>query len=166
MSEYQTALVIGALITAIIAFRLPRAWRWIAAGAISFVLSTVYYRYDLSPLLWGLPYPAFTLVCDAAVCLSVYAWARERWEEKIYHIFQLSVLISLLYMSNVIADHWLYIVSLELLNWAALLTIGGTALLDRIKGNAGSPFGRRWADFHSSDIALRAARRSDPWHKR
>lgn len=160
MNEFQAALLIGALITAIIAFRLPRAWRWIAAGAASFVASTAYYRY-------GLPYyPAFTLVCDAAVCLSVYAWARERWEEKIYHIFQLSVLISLLYMSNVIADHWLYVVSLELLNWAALLTIGGTALLDRIKGNAGSPYDRRWSNIHSSDLALRASRRSHPWHKR
>lgn len=160
MSEYQTALVIGALITAIIAFRLPRAWRWIAAGAASFVASTAYYRY-------GLPYyPAFTLVFDASVCLAVYAFAKERWEERIYNIFQLSVLISLLYMSNVIADHWLYIVCLELLNWVALLTIGGTAILDRVKGNAGNPYGRRWADIHSSDIALRAARRSDPWHKR
>lgn len=159
MSEYQTALVIGALITALIAFRLPRAWRWIAAGAVSFVASTAYYRYGL------LYYPAFTLVCDAAVCLSVYAFARERWEERIYNIFQLSVLISLLYMSNVIADHWLYIVSLELLNWAALLTIGGTAIWDRIKGNASSPYGRRWANLHRSNISLRQARSSNPWHK-
>lgn len=160
MNEFQLALVIGALITALISFRLPRAWRWIAAGAASFVASTAYYRY-------GLPYyPAFTLVCDASVCLAVYAFAKERWEERIYNIFQLSVLISLLYMSNVIADHWLYIVCLELLNWVALLTIGGTAIWDRVKGNAGNPYGRRWADLHSSDIALRAARRSDPWHKR
>jgi len=159
INDFQLALLIGALITAIISFHLPRAWRWIAAGFVSFAASTAYYRY-------GLPYsPAFTLVCDASVCLAVYAWARERWEERIYNIFQLSVLISLLYMSNVIADHWLYIVSLELLNWAALLTIGGTAIWDRIKGNAGNPHDRRWADLHRSHIALRASRRSHPWHK-
>lgn len=159
MSEYQLALAIGAIITALVAFRLPRSWRWIMAGALSFSASTAYYRY-------GLPsYPAFTLICDATVCLSVYAFARERWEERIYNIFQLSVLISLLYMSNVIANHWLYVVVLELLNWAALLTIAGTAIWDRIKGNAGSPYGRRWANLHSSNIALRSARRSNPWHK-
>ena len=160
MNEFQMALVIGALIAALIAFRLPRAWRWIAAGAASFVASTAYYRY-------GLPYyPAFTLVCDASVCLAVYAFAKERWEERIYNIFQLSVLISLLYMSNVIADHWLYVVSLELLNWAALLTIGGTAILDRIKGNVGNPHDHRWADIRSPNIALRQARTTHPWHTR
>jgi len=157
MNEFQLALVIGAAVTALISSRLPRAWLWIALGAASFILSTAYARFDL-------PYaPAFVISCDAAVCLSVYFWGRERWEENLYKIYQLSVLISLLHMSNFIAAHWLWVVFLEGLNWSALLLISGTAILDRIKANGGSTSIYWLPDLSRSDLALRRSRSQEPF---
>lgn len=160
MSEFQLALLIGLLITGLISSKLPRAWLWLACGAASFIVSTAYARY-------GLPHsPAFTLAGDAAVCLAVYFFGVERWEiSGIYRIFQLSVLISLFRLSGIIADQWLYIVCLELLNWAALLLIGGTAILDRARANEEHSDWNWHPHLHRSNIALRKARAQDPFHK-
>jgi hypothetical protein len=159
MNEFQIALLIGLCIIGLISSKLPRAWLWLACGTTSFVISTAYARF-------GLPHPpAFTLVCDASVCLSVYFFGKERWEENLWRVFQLSVLISLLYMSNFIADHWLYIVALEILNWAALVLIGGTAILDRARAN-GRSFNHHWLPhLHRSYVALRRVRQTQPFHK-
>lgn len=158
MNEFQLALTIGALVTAAISRRLPHAWLWISGGALSFIVSTAYGRY-------GLPYsPAFTLACDAALCLAVYHKAVEAWELHFYNVFRASCLISLLYLFGFIGSHWTFVVALELCNWAALLLIGGTAIL---AGNAGgnhsiaSWFGR----VHSVRAALRSPRSESPWHK-
>jgi len=157
MNEFQLALVIGAAITALISSRLPRAWLWIALGAASFALSTAYARF-------GLPHaPAFVLSCDAAICLFIYFCGKEVWEERIYNIYQLSVLISLLHMSNFIGEHWLWVVILEGLNWSALLLISGTAILDRIKANGGSSYIHWLPHLHRSDLALRRSRSSQPF---
>jgi len=159
MNEFQLALLIGLVITGLISSKLPRAWLWLACGLASFVISTAYARY-------GLPYtPAFTLTCDAAFCLAVYFFGKERWEENLYRVFQLSVLISLLHMSHFIVDHWLFVVSLELLNWAALLLVGVTAILDRARGHGGFTH-RNWSPhLHRSDLALRRSRQTEPFHK-
>lgn len=160
MNEFQLALLIGLLITGLISSRLPRAWLWLACGAASFVVSTAYARY-------GLPHaPAFTLACDSAVCLAVYFCGKELWEiSGIYRIFQLSVLISLFRLSGIIADQWLYIVCLELLNWAALLMISGTAILDRARSNEGHSDWNWHPHLHRSDLALRRSRQTQPFHK-
>lgn len=159
MNEFQIALLIGLVVTGLISSRLPRAWLWLACGLASFVASTAYARF-------GLLYPpAFTLACDASVCLAVYFFGKERWEENLYRVFQLSVLISLLHMSHFISGHWLYVVSLELLNWAALLVIGVTAILDRARGHGGITH-RHWSPhFHRSDLALRRIRQTQPFHR-
>lgn len=158
MSEFQAALLIGALITAIISRKLPHAWLWIRVGALSFIASTAYSRY-------GLPYPpAFTLACDAAVCLAVYHKAVEMWEVYFYKVFRASCLISLLYLFGFVGSHWTFVVALELCNWAALLLIGGTAIL---AGNAGGNHSvASWVGrVHSFRSALRAPRSESPWHK-
>jgi hypothetical protein len=159
MNEFQAALMIGLVATGLISSRLPRAWLWLLCGFASFVASTAYARF-------GLLYPpAFTLVCDASVCLAVYFFGKERWEENLYRVFQLSVLISLLHMSHFIADHRVYVIALELLNWAALLLIGGTAILDRARGHGGITH-RDWhPHFHRSDLALRRSRQTQPFHR-
>jgi len=160
MSEFQLALLIGLIITALISSRLPRARLWLACGAASFVLSTAYARYSIPHA------PAFTLACDAALCLTVYFYGKERWEiSGIYRIFQLSVLISLFRLSNIIVDQWTYIVALEILNWAALLLISGTSFLDRARVNEGNS-DRNWRPhLHRPNISLRKARAEDPFHK-
>jgi hypothetical protein len=160
MSEFQAALLIGLIVTGLISSRLPRAWLWLACGLASFVVSTAYARY-------GLPHaPAFTLACDATVCLAVYFNGREQWEiSGIYRIFQLSVLISLFRLSNIIVDQWIYIVALELLNWAALLLISGTSILDRARAHEEHSDWNWNPHLHRSDLALRRARQTEPFHK-
>lgn len=169
MSEFQLALLIGAIITAAISKRLPRAHLWILAGAASFVASTAWARY-------GMPYPpAFTLAADSAVCLLIYFFGKERWEDKTYTIFQLSVLVSLVYLAGPIEiggvvitmSHWLYVVMLEICNWAALAVIGGTALFDMAKAGDNEDAARYdWTgNLHRPNVSWRKARATQPFHK-
>ena len=130
MSEFQVALLIGAVITALISFRTPRAVIWIGAGAASFVFSTAYARVG-----WGYP-PAFTAVLDASICFAIYFSAKTRWEMYLFLLFQGSVLVSTMYLAGIIGPHWAYIAFLEGINWLALGVIGGTSALSWI-GNAG-----------------------------
>lgn len=167
MNEFQFVLLVGAIITALLSRRLPRSHLWIAAGASSFVVSTAWWRYDM-------PYPpAFTLGLDAAVCLLIYFFGRERWEERIYQIFQLSVLVSLVYLAGPIEigtftihmSHWLYVVMLEICNWLALAVIGGTAILDGIKEHeSGAGYARGHRVRHAR-ASWREVRSSPPFHK-
>lgn len=156
MSDPQIALVIGAIITALISWHLPRARIWLLAGAASFIASTAYARF-------GLPHsPAFTLSCDAAVCLLVYALASEEWHLRIFDIFRLSTLVTLLHMFGVIETHYLWIVSLELLNWAAMLLMVGTGIAAGI-ANGVYPIGSWSGSVRRLGRALRTPRKSPRW---
>lgn len=158
MNEYEITLAIMALVTAIIARHLPRAWLWIAAGSLSFVASSAYWKL-------GLPHHgAFTLVCDSLVCLSIYFVGREQWETRLYNVFQFSVLISILRMAGFLDYGVVYAGMLELCNLAALLLIGGTAILDGVADEDRS-FGDWGRNLRRARIALRKARAQDPFHK-
>lgn len=127
MNEFQIALAIGAAFVALISIHVDRALWWIGAGAASFVASTAYARY-------GLPLPPlFTALCDAAVCLMIYGFAHQRWELGVYRLFQLSVLVSIVFLGMVLlrspsASSFWYVTTLEGINWAVLLLIAGTAV--------------------------------------
>jgi len=158
MNEFEIILAIGALITAYIARGLPRAWLWIAAGALSFAASSAYWKL-------GLPHHgAFTLVCDSLVCLSIYFIGREQWETRLYNVFQFSVLISILRMAGFLDYGVVYAGMLELCNLAALLLIGGTAILDGVADENRS-FGDWSGNLHRVRVSLRKARAQDPFHK-
>lgn len=159
MNEFQLALLIGALVVLVASWRLPRARHLLVLGALSFVASTAYARYDL-------PYPpAFSIACDAFVCLWIYHTATEEFELWVWRAFQGMVLVNLLFLVGVIGPHSAYVQALELLNWAALAIIGGTALVEGLKGYGGN-FGGGWARLLLySRRSLRAQRTSDPWHK-
>jgi hypothetical protein len=160
-SPYTFTLIAIAAIVWNLAAHLPQARMWIVAGAMSFFASTIYVDA-------GLPYhPAFTLVCDACVCLSVYFLGKEEWEKRIYNVFQLSVLISIIRMSKLIDDSVVYAAALEICNLMALLFIGGTAIIDRISAN-GHGYGlSAWWHRHIrvAHLSLRKARSADPFHK-
>jgi MFS family permease len=162
MNSFQLALLIGALATGALSWQLERAWLWIAAGAASFIASTAYARY-------GLPMPPlFTALCDAAVCLLIYGLARQMWEVRLYQCFLASVLVSIVFLALSIftpeaASRYLYVTLLEAINWAALLLIAGTALMQWIGDHGGYPdlsSGRhvRWVD-----RALFAPRQAHRW---
>lgn len=150
MNEFQTALLVGAAFVALVSWRLDRSLLWIAVGALSFVASTAWSRFG-----WPMP-PLFTACCDAAVCLTIYAYARQAWEMILYKLFLISIMISIVFVGFTIfppkmAPHAIYITLLEGVNWLALLLILGTAAMQRIKAHGGRSFrlGRRvvlWAE--------------------
>lgn len=164
MNDFEIILAIGALITAYIARGLPRAWLWISVGAASCAASSIYWN-------MGLPWhPAFTFFADAAVCLAIFAGARERWELNLYVLYKISVGVSVVYFFSTHTLHinvpsWFYASMLELINASALVTIGRTAFMDRIKAD-GDYYGRHWLfNPRGSHNSLRQARSSDPWHR-
>lgn len=164
MSSYQIALVFGAIITALIASRLPRSGRWILAGSLSFIGGTAYHRY-------GLPhYPMANLMLDASLCLMVYFQGLERWEHYLYRIFQASTLVSLVFIAAkfsapISANHYVYVFLLEFLNWVALLLISSAAIQDRIKADGGVFDRAGLRNLHNSRFSLRQTRPAQPFHK-
>lgn len=164
MNPYELTLLIMAVLVMAVSSKLPRAWLWIGAGIASATASAMYWNV-------GGPYhPVFTFFCDSIVCLLIYAGARERWELKIYFLFKTSVFVSVVYFASthllkLQVPPVLYASLLELVNALALLTIGGTAIVDRIRAN-GDYYGHRWfADLRRTGSSLRAARQTHPWHR-
>lgn len=160
MDWWQLSLLIGAIATMVLSANVSRAWLWIMAAGASFVASTAYARL-------ALPHPPFfTMMCDAAVCLVIYFLASRQWEVWLFRAFQLSVLISLIYLVGFIGSHYWYVAALEAVNWAALLLILGTATLQWI--GARDEMGSRayWAwRVHSAYGGLFSPRKDNPFHK-
>lgn len=159
MNQFQIALMIGAIIALLLSTNLPRSWLWILAGAGSFAASTLYARF-------GLPYPsAFSVTCDSAVVLAIYHCAKEKYELVLWRVFQAMILINILYLAGWIGPHWAYIIALELMNWAALLFITGTAIAERIAHSETHPGWLGNRRLRGFSMALRSQRAEAPWHK-
>lgn len=138
MNEFQTALLIAAAVVGLFTWQLDRAWLWILAGAASFAASTAWARY-------GLPHPvAFTALCDVGVCLLIFAFAKHHWELFLFRLFQLSVLVSIVflgirYMGAPAGAHYAYVATLELINWIALALILGVGFMQGIADRGTAP---------------------------
>ncbi len=162
MSEFQIGMIVLCGVAALVSWRNWRATGWIAALAGSFLASSFYWR-------TGLPYGEFFAgICDATVCLLIYAFGKYRWELAVWRMFQAMLLVNILYLAGNIGifyrvDHVFYASILEALNILILLTIGGVAVLQRI-GSNGS-FLSSWPRVHRALLALRARRRSHPFWK-
>lgn len=139
MHWYHFALIGSAIIAGLMAGKTPRAWLWIAAMAASFAVS-VTYLYLPGP--WWLPQPGIAMMCDAVVFLAVREMGRDRWE--IYGLgtlLMISVTLSLMQTAARIAGFppqlpsEVYAIALEIINYLALILIGGVGLLDRIEAS-------------------------------
>lgn len=157
MHWYQAALAIGAIVAVTLAWRVPRAGVWIGAGALSFIVSSAWNDFHL-------PYAAaFGAFTNLAVCFALYAYAKLKWEMRVWNCFHLMIVIDLLYLSGWIYSHYDYAVALELANWLALLIIGAAGVAERLGYGPAWAFARRsrpgWAGaFHRRLYA----QRSDP----
>lgn len=124
MTGVDTSLLIGLCVALAVSVGDKRAWGWLLAGAASYTVSVLYWRS-------GLPYAPFVAgMCDALICLAVYFKAKYRWEMMVWRIFQASVLVNIIYLGGTLSawpslSHNAYSIILELINWAALLWIGG-----------------------------------------
>ena len=126
MSWYWTALGAFALFVVAFSWKVPRAWLWIGLGAVSFVASSIWWDN-------GLPYGAwFGGITDLVICLLITETARYRWELWFSYAFGLMMLVDALNLMGAVPSHYVFAVTLELLNWAALFVIFITALLQWI----------------------------------
>lgn len=139
MHWYHFALIGWAIAVGLLAGKTPRAWLWIAAMAASFVVSVVYLNF---PGPRWLPQPGIATMCDAVIVISIREIGRDRWE--IYGLgalFMISVSLSLVQTFAIIAGFppqlpsEVYALALEIINYLALILIGGVGLLDRIEAS-------------------------------
>ncbi len=168
MDVFQGALLVGAIGTAALCRKDRRALGWIAAGAANFVITAAYQDA-------GLPHhPVFTAFADASVCLAIYFFGRYRWEMRLWNVFQMSVLISIMRFVGTIArpewvpyfpSNYTYIALLEACNWAALAVIGGTRIMQMVDNHALERHPRgALGRVHRLVRSLRAERKAPPFH--
>ena len=157
MPWYWIALVVGALTAAALAWRVPRAPIWILAGAASFVASVAWHKANL-------PYPAvFGAFTNLAVCFALYAYAKLKWEMRVWNCFHLMIVIDLLYLSGWIYSRYDYALALELANWLALLIIGTAGIAERAGYGPAWAFARRASPGWAGAVHRRLyAERNDP----
>jgi hypothetical protein len=160
MHWYQAALLVGAAVTVVVAWNVPRAVFWVALGALSFVSSS--WWHDA-----GLPYgAAFGALTNLAICLLLYAAAEQRWEMRLWNVFHLMIVIDVLSITGAIGSHYQFAVALELANWLGLSIIFTTGWLERAGRHGGIPdSGHRSGVLGALRRALWAPRSRPPfWH--
>lgn len=151
MSEVDLWLLAGLGLAFLFARRQPRAIPWLAGLALSYAVSTVYWRS-------GLPYAAFIGgICDAIVALAIYFGGKEKWETGLRWLLLVSVSVNLYYLASqygVVTPiaHNAYATALELINWLALVLIGGSGLLQPAEG-ANAPAATRGTAGRLSRVA-------------
>jgi len=122
---YQWAPVGGAILAGWSAWRVPRAVTWLLLLMLSFVLSTLWWD-------WGGAYPSmFGAATDFIIALIMLRFKRNKWEDAIIAQYLVMILIDIMWQGGAIPEHYLYAVSLEVLNWTIIATIGIQGLLDR-----------------------------------
>lgn len=163
MSIWNLSLLVGALVAAAFSLHNPRALLWIFAAAVDYTVSVVYWR-------TGLPYAEFVAgMCDATVALSLYFLAHERWELVVYRLFQISLAVNIFFLAGNLGilpmvSQDTYATILEILNWLALLLIGGIGVAQWV----GAPIAAAHRPAGRVDRALRALRsprKTRPFHQ-
>lgn len=141
MSNYHMALFIAAVITGLVSCKTPRAILWILMLAASFTASVSFAFFVRSNDL-GFPHTGVTMLCDIVVFLSIREFGKERWETRLLApLVSFSAAVSLIYTTLTIFPIYgtppqlLYAITLEVINYIALLIIGGVGLLNLIKAD-------------------------------
>ena len=92
---------------------------------MDFAITGIYARHAV-PFF---PSPLITGLADAVVAGLLITFARVRWERGLGYIFQFMVMVSFVRITGLLNDHFVYVVTLELANWAALLVVGSNSVL-------------------------------------
>lgn len=136
MDKYQTTLLIGACIVALLNYSQPRVLLWVLAGALDF-LYTGWYQFHQFACVYVpyfqetacLSYPFMTGVTDATVAGVITTCGLYRWERWVGYVFIGSVGISAAYLFGAITTNFDYVKWLEIANWLALLFMGGVGIV-------------------------------------
>lgn len=122
---YLWALAAGAVVVAVLAWRVPRAPMWVGLGALSFLTSGWWHDAGLP---YGAAYGAFT---NFVIIAALYAYAITLYELTFMGCFIVMVAIDFLNLTNTFNSHHDFAVALELANWLALLSVGAAGMADR-----------------------------------
>lgn len=153
--EILVMLVAAAVFMLSLAANNVRGMVWVVIIATDIALSDVY-------LSAGFPYPeAVMTLLDFAVCVAIWFAGSYIWERRLYILMQFSMLVSIVDLGGAIVspgwiDRELYLLILELINYAVLILIGGVsgfAISGRIAGHTFRP----WRHFWSFDSIVRGA---------
>jgi hypothetical protein len=150
MSGYELALLIGFAIAVLVAAicQNRRAVGWLCLAAGVYIISEIYARvfgqttFTVSTFRWDFQVPTGPLVSglfDAGIVMAVYFFGRFRWElSVVWRLFQASLGVNIWYLATLARvplvpslTHNDYAAILEIINWLALLFVGGTAILLR-----------------------------------
>lgn len=131
MSAFETALLCGVIVAALVSYNRPRALLWLALGAADYLFTSAWadLRFSLHPFI--------TAMTDATVCIVIYVVCKwrggQRWELGVYAAFWLSVGVGFLKLSGYLdtgnASATLYPLLLEAANWLAILSIFASGTL-------------------------------------
>lgn len=175
MSVWQFSLAIGALAALVFAqimkqqveddnrllkrTGVKRSTVFVFMMVACFVASVAWQRAEL-------PYhAAAVLAFDAALCLSIDALAKEKWEAMLFNVYRLSVLLSVSRLFGFIDNTTLYVIGMELCNWVAIALVIGTATV-RMEPVHGDVLRNSWArNIHRLNVYLRSPRKADHWSK-
>lgn len=172
MSAYEQSLFIGFAVAALVAIICSnrRALMWVMVAGGVYALTELYARafgqttFTVSTFRWDFHVPTGPLVSglfDAGICLAVYFFGRLRWElSVVWRLFQASLGVNLYYLASLAhlpylpsLSHNDYAITLEIINWLALLFIGGTAIL--LRTGAADAFARGpWGSLRRALAAL------------
>jgi hypothetical protein len=125
VSIYETLqLAVAAFVLALsIAAGNRRGALWVVAIVVNLMLSTAAWVVHV-------PYAAAVVaVLDFSLCVLIYQFGRNRWEQWMFLLYQFSMLVSILYLATMVwapgyVDHDLYSTILEGVNYFSFLLIG------------------------------------------
>lgn len=123
MTAVDLTLFAGVFVSALFARENKRGLLWLALLLFSYILSSTFWRsgWSEAEIVAG--------VCDAFICFSIFLLGREIWELWLWRIFQASLLVNIMYLASNVFDmgfisHEAYSITLEALNWLAILFVG------------------------------------------
>jgi hypothetical protein len=137
---YHGLLATVAVLASAAGLKTPRATFWVFCLTASFVASVAYY-YAPKPMWPGMWWPlhsGIAALCDAMIVVLIFFFGKEKWETLgLRGIMLVSVSVNMMQTSAYTlgypppVPHALYSSILEVINFLALILLGGIGLLDR-----------------------------------
>lgn len=123
---FHWALIALWALAFISAWKVPRAALWLALGALSYVISAWWHVH-------GLPYAVGVgAATNIGIVVVMFFRAKERWEMMVWQCITMMLLLDVLRVSGLVTQLQ-FAMSLEAVNAAAMVLIGTTGIMDRIK---------------------------------